>query len=72
MGSGYKENYSINDWSLVYHGYDPEYEKLTETLCAIGNGYLGSRGALERSLLLLLARHALLEGAGEGRGGVAG
>ncbi|MEF2553590.1 glycosyl hydrolase family 65 protein [Aurantimonas sp. A2-1-M11] len=31
-------------WSLVYNGYEPEKEGLRETLCALGNGYIVSRG----------------------------
>lgn len=35
----------MTDWSLVYQGYDPEQEGRRETLCALGNGYLVTRGA---------------------------
>ncbi|WP_231972887.1 trehalose-phosphatase [Mycobacterium sp. E3305] len=31
-------------WELVYEGYDPTYERLRETLCTVGNGYVASRG----------------------------
>lgn len=31
-------------WELVYQGYDPEYERLRETLCTVGNGYVATRG----------------------------
>ncbi|MCV7310410.1 trehalose-phosphatase [Mycobacterium paraffinicum] len=31
-------------WELVYEGYDPDYERLRETLCAVGNGYVATRG----------------------------
>ena len=31
-------------WRLTYSGFDPGAEKLRETLCAVGNGYLGTRG----------------------------
>ncbi len=33
-------------WSLVYTNYDPKKEKSRETLLAVGNGYLGTRGVL--------------------------
>jgi len=33
-------------WSLVYDGFDPEHQGLRETLCALGNGYFVTRGAL--------------------------
>ncbi len=31
-------------WQLVYEGYNPAYERLRESLCTVGNGYLASRG----------------------------
>ncbi len=34
-------------WSVVYHDYDPAKEKSREALLAVGNGYFGTRGALE-------------------------
>jgi len=41
---------SINEWSLIYNDFKPDLEKSRETLLAVGNGYLGSRGAMEESL----------------------
>ncbi len=35
-----------NVWSIVYEGFDPESQGLRETLCALGNGYFVTRGAL--------------------------
>jgi alpha,alpha-trehalase len=35
----------MNDWCLIYDGYEPEQERLRETLCALGNGYFVTRGA---------------------------
>jgi beta-phosphoglucomutase family hydrolase len=34
-------------WNLTYHNYDPQQERLREVLCAVGNGYFGTRGCLE-------------------------
>lgn len=34
-------------WSILYHDYDPVKEKSREALLAVGNGYFGTRGALE-------------------------
>ncbi|MFC2115543.1 HAD-IA family hydrolase [Bacteroidota bacterium] len=34
-------------WSIIYHDYDPLKEKSREALLAVGNGYLGTRGAME-------------------------
>ncbi|QUR67851.1 trehalose-phosphatase [Mycobacterium spongiae] len=36
-------------WTLVFEGYDPQQERLRESLCAVGNGYLGSRGCAPES-----------------------
>ncbi len=34
-------------WRLSYRGFDPGEEKLRETLCTVGNGYLGTRGCFQ-------------------------
>ncbi len=34
-------------WNLTYIGFQPEEEKLRETLCTVGNGYFGTRGNFE-------------------------
>ena len=39
----------MNDWSLVYEGFDPEKERLREALCTLGNGYFATRGAAPES-----------------------
>ncbi|HSG68252.1 MAG TPA: beta-phosphoglucomutase family hydrolase, partial [Bacteroidales bacterium] len=36
-----------DSWQVVYHGFDPGREKTWESLLTIGNGYFGTRGALE-------------------------
>ncbi len=36
-----------NCWSILYHDYDPGKEKSREALLAVGNGYFGTRGAME-------------------------
>ncbi len=36
-------------WSISYYDYDPEKEGTRETLLTVGNGYFGTRGALEES-----------------------
>jgi len=40
---------TFNSWLLEYSDYDPEKEKSRESLLTIGNGYLGSRGAMEET-----------------------
>ena len=39
----------MSDWSLVYEGFDPDRERLRESLCALGNGYFAIRGAAPES-----------------------
>lgn len=36
-------------WVFAFDGYDPATEQLREALCTVGNGYLGSRGAVPES-----------------------
>ena len=43
-------NQEINPWKLIYNDFKPENEKSRESLLAIGNGYLGNRGAMEDSI----------------------
>ncbi len=37
---------SPSAWKLVYEGFDPEHQGLREALCALGNGFFVTRGAL--------------------------
>ncbi len=37
------------NWGITYYDYDPKKERSREALLAVGNGYLGTRGALEES-----------------------
>ncbi len=34
-------------WNLTYRSFDPEDEKLRETLTTVGNGFMGTRGSYE-------------------------
>ncbi len=36
-------------WSLEYFSFEPGEEKLREALCTLGNGYMGTRGAISES-----------------------
>lgn len=38
-----------DSWLLKYHDYNQEKERSREALLAVGNGYFGTRGALEES-----------------------
>lgn len=37
------------DWIVRFDGFDPEQERLRETLCTLGNGYFATRGAAEET-----------------------
>ena len=36
----------MTPWKLTYNRFDPDKESLREALCTLGNGYLGTRGAV--------------------------
>lgn len=39
----------MNEWSLIYEGFDPDGEGIREALCTLGNGYFATRGAGEET-----------------------
>ena len=39
----------LDEWVLVYEGFDPDQEGLREALCTLGNGYFATRGAAPES-----------------------
>ena len=40
-----KHQTSAKAWDFTFEGYDPQSEKLHESLCTLGNGYFATRGA---------------------------
>ncbi|MFW6134728.1 MAG: glycoside hydrolase family 65 protein [Elusimicrobiota bacterium] len=42
-------NHGSSEWSLEYFKFEPGQERLREALCTLGNGYLGTRGAVTES-----------------------
>ncbi|MFH1118705.1 MAG: HAD-IA family hydrolase [Bacteroidota bacterium] len=38
-----------DQWSITYHTYEPKKERTREALLAVGNGYFGTRGAMEET-----------------------
>jgi trehalose/maltose hydrolase-like predicted phosphorylase len=42
-------NRKIKDWQLIYPKWEPQQQPLREALCALGNGYLVTRGSFEES-----------------------
>ena len=43
----FKEGLEEENWSVSFTDYDPKKEKSREALLAVGNGYFGTRGAME-------------------------
>ncbi|HEY0225294.1 MAG TPA: trehalose-phosphatase [Mycobacterium sp.] len=44
-----KHQKSSKAWDLTFEGYEPQSEKLRESLCTVGNGYFATRGAAPES-----------------------
>jgi len=40
----------ISPWTIVYEQFNPAEENLRESLCTLGNGYFGTRGAISESV----------------------
>jgi len=40
---------NVNDWLLIFDGFDPTSERHREALCTLGNGYMATRGALSEA-----------------------
>lgn len=45
----YNHQTSSTAWDFTFEGYDPQSEKLRESLCTVGNGYFATRGAAPES-----------------------
>lgn len=44
------KNYiKIDEWKIIEEGFHPEHNRITESLCSIGNGRLGQRGMFEEN-----------------------
>lgn len=39
--------FEIEPWHLITHRFEPQYQRLTESLTSLGNGYMGGRGFFE-------------------------
>lgn len=44
-----KHQKSSKAWDLTFEGYEPQSEKLRESLCTVANGYFATRGAAPES-----------------------
>ena len=45
----FQDKYENEKWSVFYNNYIPKKESSRESLCTVGNGYFGTRGAIEES-----------------------
>lgn len=45
----FKSGIEDDSWKLKYHSYEKEKEKSREALLTVGNGFFGTRGAMEES-----------------------
>lgn len=50
MDLWFSEGLEKDSWSISYHDYVPKKERSREALLTIGNGYFGTRGAMEESV----------------------
>jgi len=49
INAWFEKGMEEDSWLLKYHDYDQKMERSREALLAVGNGYFGTRGALEES-----------------------
>ncbi|HMM11781.1 MAG TPA: beta-phosphoglucomutase family hydrolase [Bacteroidales bacterium] len=45
----FEKELEADQWSITYHDYDPKKERSREALLTVGNGYFGTRGAMEET-----------------------
>jgi beta-phosphoglucomutase family hydrolase len=50
LGEWFDDKLPYDNFNLIYYGYDPAREKTREALLTVGNGYFGTRGAMEESV----------------------
>ena len=50
INNWFKVGIDEDNWKLTYNDYDPLKEKSREALLTIGNGYTGTRGAMEETI----------------------
>ena len=49
MERWFETGLAADQWCITFYDYDKEMEKTREALLAVGNGYMGTRGAMEES-----------------------
>jgi len=49
INNWFEKGVKDDNWKLTYNDYDPEKEKSREALLTVGNGFFGTRGAMEET-----------------------
>ena len=49
INAWFEKGLEDDKWSITYHAYEPSKERTREALLAVGNGYFGTRGAMEET-----------------------
>jgi beta-phosphoglucomutase family hydrolase len=49
ISTWFEKGLDDDNWSITYHSYEPAKEKTREALLTVGNGYFGTRGAMEET-----------------------
>ncbi len=49
INNWFKKGIEDDGWNITYHTYEPGKERTREALLSIGNGYMGTRGAMEET-----------------------
>lgn len=44
-----KQYFKIDEWRIIEEGFNPEENKVAESVCSIGNGHMGQRANFEES-----------------------
>jgi beta-phosphoglucomutase family hydrolase len=50
LDTWFKTGIENDNWQIAYHDYDPAKEKSREALLTVGNGFFGTRGAMEETV----------------------
>ncbi|HRZ49520.1 MAG TPA: beta-phosphoglucomutase family hydrolase, partial [Bacteroidales bacterium] len=51
MREWFEKGLPHDNWTISYHDYDPAKERSREALLSVGNGFFGTRGAMEEVLI---------------------
>ena len=49
INNWFEKGIKEDNWKLTYNGYEPSKEKSREALLTVGNGFFGTRGAMEET-----------------------